>query len=322
MTTGWNRLLPLGGIVLVAAMGCGVRPAGDPPGSAAQPAADGYPRAVTDGAGQSLTLPARPVRIVSTAPSNTEILFAIGAGPQVVGVTTYCTYPAEAATRDKVGGFSPKTISTERIVGLKPDLVLTTGRLQQSLADDLRRLGLPVLSYDAQTLDEVIRNIRLLGAVTGREAEAAALADALDQRRSRVRDRFAALPAEGRPRVLLLLSEDPLMAAGPNTFAGQMLEVAGGRNVFADVDQQFPRVSEEQIIQRNPAVVLLWEWGDYAARKERLTWRPGWDRLDAVRDGRVLGVNDDWLSRAGPRLFDGLERVADLLHPPGRRPKK
>lgn len=300
-------------LALLLVAGCGVRPAPESPDTSA--AAAGYPRTVTDSAGHTLTLPARPTRVVSTAPSNTEILFAIGAGPQVVGVTTYCNYPAEAATRDKVGGFSPKSISAERIVGLKPDLVLTTGRLQQSLTEDLRRLGLPVLSYDAQTLEEVLRNARLLGQATGHEAEAEQLAATLDRRRAQVRERFAALPADARPRTLLLLSDDPLTAAGPGTFASQILDVAGGRNVFADVEQQFPRVSEEEILKRNPAVVLMWEWGDFAARKERLTKRPGWDRLDAVRNDRVLGVNDDWLSRAGPRLFDGLERVADLLHP-------
>lgn len=299
--------------VLLLATGCGVRPAPEP--ADASPGADGYPRAVPDSAGHTLTLPAQPVRIVSAAPSNTEILFAIGAGPQVVGVTTYCNYPAEAATRDKIGGFSPKSISAERVIGLKPDLVLTTGRLQQSLTEDFRRLGLPVLSYDAQTLEEVLRNIRLLGQVTGHVTEAEELAATLDRRLARVRASTATRPEAERPRTLLLLSEDPLMAAGPGTFAGQILDVAGGRNVFADVEQQFPRVSEEEILKRNPAVVLLWERDGFAARKEQLTKRPGWARLDAVRDGRVLGVNDDWLSRAGPRLFDGLERVTELLHP-------
>jgi iron complex transport system substrate-binding protein len=302
-------------VLLLALVGCGVQPPAEPPAGPPAPA-DGFPRTVTDSGGQSLTLPARPVRIVSTAPTNTETLFAVGAGPQVVGVTTYCNFPAEAAAREKVGGFSPKSISTERIVGLKPDLVVTTGRLQQSVADELRRLGLPVLSYDAQTLDDVLQNVRLIGRAVGREAEADALAADLDRRRARVRERVAARPAEARPTVLLLLSDDPLMTAGPKTFPGQLLEEAGGRNVFADVEQQFPRVSEEEIVRRDPGVILLWEWGDFAARRERLTKRPGWERLDAVRAGRVVGVNDDLLSRAGPRLFDGLERVADLLHPP------
>ena len=259
-------------LLLLALAGCGGRPAEPPAGPPAPEG--GFPRTVTDSGGYSLTLPARPVRVVSTAPTNTECLFAVGAGAQVVGVTTYCNFPAEASSREKVGGFSPKSISTERIVGLKPDLVVTTGRLQQPVADELRRLGLPVLSYDAQTLDEVTQNIRLIGRAVGREAEADALAADLDRRRGRVRGRVAALPPEARPTVLLLLSDDPLLTAGPKTFPGQLLEEAGGRNVFGEVGQQFPRVSEEEVVSRNPAVALFWEWGDSAARRERLVKRP------------------------------------------------
>jgi iron complex transport system substrate-binding protein len=303
----------LGAGLLGLGPGC-VRPAAEPLTTNAE-GSDGFPRTVTDSSGHSLTLPRRPARVVSTAPSNTEILFAVGAGGQVVGVTTYCNFPAEAAGRDTVGGFSPKSISVERIVALKPDLVLTTGRLQQPLTESLRALGLPVLSYDAQTLDDVARNVRLVGRAAGCQVAADSLAATLDRRLAGVRQRFADLPAGDRPRVLLLLSEDPLMTAGPKTFAGQMLEVAGGRNVFADVTEQFPRLSEEEIIKRNPSAILLWERGDCAPRKERLGKRPGWGRFDAFRNDRILAIDDDLLSRAGPRLYDGLEKLAELLHP-------
>jgi iron complex transport system substrate-binding protein len=311
----------LGAGLLVLGLGCGVRPTADTtPANAA--GADGFPQTVTDSSSHSQTLPRRPARIVSTAPSNTEILFAVGAGEQVVGVTTYCNFPAEAAQRDKVGGFAPKSVSVERIVALKPDLVLTTGRLQQPLTESLRKLGLPVLSYDAQTLEDVARNVRLIGQATGCKKAADVLAAKLEQRLASARARFADLPASARPRVLLLLSEDPLMTAGPKTFAGQMLEVAGGRNLFADVTEQFPRISEEEIIKRNPAAILLWERGDCAPRKERLGKRPGWSRFDAFRNDRILAIDDDLLARAGPRLFDGLEKMAELLHPPARTGEK
>ena len=105
------------------------------------------------------------------------------------------------------------------------------------------------------------------------------------------------------------------MTAGPKTFAGQMLELAGGRNVFADVEQQFPRISEEEIIQRNPEAILVWERGHLGPRVEQLGQRPGWNQLAAVRTHRILTIDDDLISRSGPRLLDGLERLADLLHP-------
>lgn len=300
-------------VFMVALLGCGVRPAIDP--SAATPISEGYPQTVTDSAGEKLTLHSRPARIVSTAPSNTEILFALGAGPQVVGVTTFCNFPPEAAECDKVGGFSPRTISQERIIGLKPDLVLTTGRIQIPLTESLRKLGLNVLSYDADTLEAVIRNIRLLGQAVGRVEEAEALASACEQRQFRVRQRFERLPEASKPRLLLLVSEDPLMAAGPKTFAGQMLELAGGRNVLAEVEQEFPRVSEEEIVRRDPEVIVIWRRGHDESQKEWFRDRPAWKKIEAVRNGRILTIDDDLIARAGPRLFDGLERLAELLHP-------
>jgi iron complex transport system substrate-binding protein len=302
-------------VSLVAmSLGCGIRQADMPASGKELTAGDPLPRTLTDSFGHSLTISRRPARIVSTAPSTTEILFAVGAGQQVVGVTTYCNYPSEAGKCDKVGGFTPKSISIERIVGLRPDLVLTTGRLQQPLSEELRKLEIPTLSFDAKNLENVIDNIRSIGQASGHSEEADALARELDHRLSRVQERFATLPAADRPRVLLLLSEDMLMTAGPKTFAGQMLELAGGRNVFADVEQQFPRVSEEEIIKRNPSAVVLWAMGNGAPPKGQLGKRPGWDQIDAFRNQRILAIDDDLLSRAGPRLFDGLEKMADLLH--------
>lgn len=271
-----------------------------------------YPRTVMDSTGFSLTLPNRPTRIVSTAPSNTEILFAIGGGEQLVGVTTYCNYPPEAKQRQKIGGFSPKSISIESIVKLQPDLVLTTGGIQQSLTKSLRQVGLPVLSYDADSLDGVVENVRLIGQASGRQREAESLAARLQERLAAARARATAHQTAG-PRVLLLLSEEPLMSVGPKTFLGQMLELAGGQNVFADVTQQYPRISEEQIIQRNPEVIVLWDGGNAAVRREQLTKRPGWGQLDAVRHQRLPAIHEDLISRPTPRLFDGLDELTRAL---------
>jgi iron complex transport system substrate-binding protein len=294
-------------------LGCGVKPAAEIPSTEAPPA--GSSRTVTDSFGHTATLTGRPARIVSTAPSNTEVLFAVGAGPQVVGVTTYCNYPDDAARCEKVGGYSPKSLSVEKIVALRPDLVLTTGRLQQPLTDSLRKLGLVVLCFDVKTLEDVISNVRMIGQAAGRAEEAEQRADDLQRRLEAVKRRTAGRKESDRPRVFFLLSEDPLMTAGPSTFPGQMIALAGGVNVFADVDQQFPRVSEEEILKRDPAVVLLALRKDGSPSKERIRQRPGWDKLDAVRSGRVLEIEDDLISRPGPRLFDGMERLAELLRP-------
>lgn len=301
----------------------GLTHSADEPAPERPTASGGYPRTVTDSGGHALTIKSRPTRIVSTAPSNTEILFAVGAGPQVVGVTTTCSFPAEAAKLDKIGGFTPTSISTERIVGLKPDLVLTTGRIQVPLTESLRQLGLSVLSYDAGTLEEVMHNIREIGRATDHTTTAEKLTKSLEDRLARVRARFVGLPAADRPKVMLLVSEEPLMIAGPKTFPSQLVDTAGGRNAFADVAQQFPRVSEEEVIKRNPNAILIWQrGGGFEARKARLRQRPGWGQLAAFRDERILNIDEDLIYRAGPRLLDGLEQLATMLHPAaeGKKP--
>ncbi|WP_168218743.1 ABC transporter substrate-binding protein [Limnoglobus roseus] len=306
-------------LLLLIAPGCGPRTPIAPP-VPADGAESSFPQTVTDSLGFTATLPTRPVRIISTAPANTEILFAIGAGDQVIADTTFCTYPPEADKRPKIGGFAPKTISTETILGLAPDLVLTTGGFQQEMTDGLRNLKLPVLSYDAKTLDEVVRNVRQLGVVTGRAPEANALADRLVARAEAVRKRTAAVPVEQRPRVLLLLGVEPLATAGPKSFTGEILELAGGRNLFADADQVYVPISEEEIVRRNPDAVVLWQMGEPIERVNRIAQRPAWKDLTAVRQNRILHIDDDLLSRPGPRLFDGLEQLAEQLHPQGHSP--
>jgi iron complex transport system substrate-binding protein len=183
-------------------------------------------------------------------------------------------------------------------------------------------VSLAELSYDAQKQEDFIANIRSIGRATDCTAKAAAVADALKQRLARMHKRSAAIAAAERPSVLFLLSDAPIMTAGKNTFASQMIELAGGRNVFADLEQQFPRVSEEEIINRNPEVIIMWSNDDLIPRKERLARRPGWQQLTAFRNNRILAIEDDLISRASPRLFDGLERLAELLEAPNKRGTK
>ncbi len=307
-----NRLSLLA-LLLVA--GCQSRPA-DTPVSPAD--AVGYPVTVTGTDGVSVTLPSKPRRIVSAAPSNTEILFALGVGDRVVGATEFCDYPEAAKAIPRVGGFMPKSFSAERIAGLRPDLVLTVARVQDPLSESLRKLGLTVLSLDADTLDGVLKNITALGTAVGEADAAQELITKLEARAAAVRAKTDAVPADRRPTVLLLVSEQPLLTAGPKSFPGRLVELAGGRNLFADATQDYPRVGEEEVLRRDPDALLLWHAGageTPAARLAALRGRAGWAQLKAVRAGRVLAVNEDWISRPGPRLFDALDSLATQLHP-------
>ncbi len=334
MTTLQRRFrLILAGIV--GLMGCGreaERPPATPipaPATEAQvtspaptrPAS--WPMEVIDGFGRKVVIARPPLRVVSLAPSNTEILFAVGAADIVVGRTTVCSYPPEAAAVAAVGGMTPKTINLEALVALQPDLVLTTCGVQEPLIAPLDRLSLPVVALDADDFEGVARNIRLVGSLTSHAEAGDQLATRFRARVEAVRKRVAVRTVP-RPRVLYLVGEDPLMTAGPQTFIGRMIETAGGINVFDDTTMRYPRPSEEEILARAPEIIMTAVGamsagrGDEAARRGRIAGRPGWSQIPAVRDQRIELLVEDQVLRPGPRLADGLEAVANALEP--RRP--
>ena len=287
--------------VLLALMcflaGCG-RPVSPPAGG----------NTVTDMAGRTVAVPPHPARIVSAAPACTEILFAIGAGDAVVGVTSFCTYPPEAQSRPKIGQFGPETLSLETVLGLRPDLVFAAPGTQDPFIAAVARHGLPVVAVDARSFDEVYRAIELVGTATGHAERAKELADSLRKRVAAV----AARPITKRPRVFYLL-DDPLRTAGPKTFIGEMIHLAGGDNVFDDVAQLYPAVSEEELIRRNPEVIVVPRGVGHTVDVEALLARPAWRTVDAAKNRRVIYLDQDVVSRAGPRLADALEQLADGL---------
>jgi len=290
-----------------------IPPTPTPPPPTSTPAA--FPITVTDGLGREVTVPAPPQRIISLAPSNTEILFAIGAGDQVVGVTEFCNYPPEAQTREKIGGFSAKTISVEKIVALEPDLVFSVGEIQQPVIEALEQVGIPVVALAARTFDEVYADIQLAGRLTGHPEEAAQVVAQMKQRVAAVQEKVAAIPPEERLTVFWEVWDEPLITAGPGTFIGQMIEMAGGVNIFADVTEDWPQVSVEEVVKRNPAVILGPDTHADKLTPEQIAQRPGWDQIEAVRNGRIHLINGDITSRPGPRLADALEAIAQALYP-------
>lgn len=296
-----------------------VRAAASGPGAVggAEPAASGtgFPVTLTDDLGRSVTLTRPPQRIVSLAPSNTEILFAVGAGPQVVGVTDFCDFPPQVRGLPRVGGIVPGSLSVERVVSLAPDLVVSAGRLQQPVIDALARLGIPVLALEPRTIERVYENIRKVGQLTGHPDGAQVVVRTMQQRVEAVRRRIADLRPEERVRVFYEVWDNPLMTAGPGTFIGQLIELAGGINVFDDVGQDWPQVSLEELLRRDPDVILGPATHQSGLVLDDLRRRPGWQTLRAVRAGRVHVIEDNLISRPGPRLVEGLEQVARALYP-------
>lgn len=270
---------------------------------------------VNDDLGRAVRFEQMPRRIVSLVPSSTEIVFALGAGDLLVGVTEYCDYPEEATRLPKVGGFSANTVSIETIIGLEPDVVLTTGKWHQQLLSELERLQIPAVALEPELYDDVCQNILLLARVTGQDERGRQIAEKMRARAQQVRQRAAAVPEGQRVTVFYQVWPEPLMAATDHSFIGEMINMAGGRNIFHDLAQRSPQVSEEAVVARNPDVILAPSAMDLDAILQRMKQRSGWEGITALQRGRVHLVPNDLVSRPGPRLADGLEAIAAAIYP-------
>lgn len=278
--------------------------------------ATAFPLRITDALGRHVSLAAIPKRVVSISPANTESLFAIGAWALVVGVTTVDTYPPEVKTLPKVGGFVPSTLSVETVVSLQPDLVLAAGELQRPTIEALERVGVTVVAMeDPSTFEDVYAALHLLGRFTGHEQGATQVVEGMQARVARVQQAVATLPSEQRVRVFYEVYDQPLMTAGPATMIGQLLTIAGGINVFAEVSGRYPQVSAEEVVQRNPSCIMGLKGHKTALTPLQMAQRPGWQRIVAVQQHCVHLLDDDTVARPGPRLVDALEAMTKALYP-------
>jgi iron complex transport system substrate-binding protein len=270
----------------------------------------------TDGLGREVKLSGPAQRVVSLAPSNTEILFAVGAGKQVVGRDDFSDYPAETGPLPKIG--SLEKLNTEQIVALKPDLVLAAEINSQEQVKALTDLGLTVYYLsNPKTIEDMYTNLGIVAKLTGHEPETAALVESLKARVAVVDEKIKA--ATAKPVVFYELdSTDPAKpwTAGPGSFIDLLISRAGGVNLTtaAGVKESYPQVSVEQVVSTNPDMILLGDamWG---VTVESVGQRPGWEKLKAVTGKQVYPFDDNLVSRPGPRLVDGLEALAKLLHP-------
>jgi len=284
--------------------------------TACAPQATPTPTALTftDGLGREITLDGPAQSVVSLAPSNTEILFAIGAGDQVVGRDAYSDYPAEANAVTDIGD-TYGDLNTELIVSLEPDLVLAAEINTQEQVKALEDLGLTVYYLkNPLTLEEMYNNLEIVAHLTGHEAEAATLIESLKARVAAIDDAIA--PISSRPTVFYEIDgADPAKpyTAGKGTFITLLIERAGGSNIAADIDG-YPQLSLEQVVAADPSFIIL---GDsaFGVTAELVAGRPGWENLSAVKNNQILPFDDNLLSRPGPRLVDGLEALVGILHP-------
>jgi iron complex transport system substrate-binding protein len=273
------------------------------------------PITLVDGLTRTVTLPAAAQRVVSLAPSNTEILFAVGAGTQVVGRDMFSDYPPEAASVQDIGG-SMGQYNLEAIVALKPDLVLAGGINPPDLVASLEKLGITVYFLpNPTTLEEMYTNLETVGALTGHQSDAAALVESLKARVAAVDAKI--MPLSYGPSVYYEIdATDPTKpyTYGPGSFGDLLIQRAGGFNIGSQLKDPWSSISLEQLVADNPSIVLLGDaaWGE---TPEKFAARPGLENLDAVKNGQVFPFDDNLVSRPGPRLVDGLEALAKILHP-------
>ena len=263
---------------------------------------------------REVTLEAPATRIVSLAPSNTEILFAVGAGDQVIGREEYSDYPEEALSVASIGSVYGD-INTEAILALNPDLVLAAEINTPEQVEELASLGLTVYYLsNPSSFDELFDNLSIVGFITGHEEEAEALNDSLTARAEAVVTRVSNLDPVSVYYEVDATDVTAPYTAGAGTFQDMLINMAGGTNIAGDLDY-YPQISQEELILRNPDVMIFGASSWVTTTAESVAERPGWSVMTAVAEGRVFGVDSNWIDRPTPRLVDALEAFADILHP-------
>ena len=294
--------------ILSVAAACAPRVAATPTASA--------PLSLTDGLGHKITLGSPARQVLSLAPSNTEILFAIGAGAQLIGRDSFSDYPDEAKiVPDIGGGFT--ALNTELILSKKPDLVLAAPLTPPEQIADLPNLGLPVFVVpNPKTFTELYANLQTVAQLTGHEADGTALIDSLKKRVDAVTRKVADVTP--KPLVYYELdATDPNApyTSGPGTFVALLIEEAGGTNFGANLNGEWVQVSVEELLTKQPDLIVLGDNTYGGVTPEQVAGRTGWQALKALRQQKVFIFDDNLVSRPGPRLVDGLEAMARLLHP-------
>jgi iron complex transport system substrate-binding protein len=272
------------------------------------------PNTITDDAGREVQLKNVPQRIVSHVPSITETLFALGLGDKIVGDSEYCDYPEAAKTKPKIGGYFTPNI--EAIVALNPDLVLTDGYVPE-LITKLDALGIPLAVIDPKDINGILRDIELLGNITGSQKEATELTSDMKQRIDAVFKKV--VPLCYSPGVFYVFDATDTTkpwTAGPGSFVDALISLAGGENIAAISSDPWIQFNMEELVDADPEILLVdSHMGTAVISPEELKKLPGWQNLTAVKENRIYTVDGDLVNRSGPRIVQGLEDIAKILHP-------
>ncbi len=272
-----------------------------------------YPLTVKDSSGQEITFAKAPERIVSTSPSETEILFALGLGDRVVGVSDFDNFPKEVESKQKVGGVTEPNM--EAIIGANADLVISGISIKDAALEKLRSLGLNVLRTDPKKVEDVLNNILLIGQISDKQAEAEALVAKMREDVRKVTEAAATVKPEDKKKVYIEFS--PGWTVGKGEFMDELIAMAGGINIASDIEG-WSAINEEKIIKDNPDVIIYTlNITDESGKKleDLIQGRSGWDKIKAIADKNLVGLDGDTLSRPGPRITEALRQISNGIYP-------
>jgi iron complex transport system substrate-binding protein len=266
-----------------------------------------------DDMGRNVQINKIPERIISLAPSNTEMVYALGLEDKLIGVTTYCNYPEAAKNKPRVSEFS--NVDIEKIVSLQPDLILADNLHKTTAIPAFEKLNIPVLGIDPDSLTKIIGDIELIGKVTGETKSSGALIKSLQTRIQAVVGKTEKLNSADNPRVFFLTWHDPLWTAGSGTLINDLITRAGGNNIASDLNGH-SQIDLETVIQRNPQIILvISSMGDQTMSLDYIKSEPRFQAVDALKNNRVYPVDTDIFGRTTPRSVDALEQMAGKFHP-------
>lgn len=264
-----------------------------------------------DEAGRETTFPFPPKRIVSLAPNITEILFSLGLDEEIVGVSIHCNFPEKAKNKGRVGSYI--RLDFEKIASLNADLIIgTAAGNTRDMVDRLGRLGLPTYIIYPKNFNDILKSILHIGQIVNREKEARGIVDEMRKRSRRIVELTNGLP---RPKVFIQIGDAPIVTVGKESFADDLIRLAGGENIAGREKEMYPRFGMEEILKRSPEVIVISSMnprGDY--QKVLQEWNR-WKIIPAVRNGRIHLIDSDLIDRPSPRIIDGLEKLAKVLHP-------
>jgi iron complex transport system substrate-binding protein len=274
-----------------------------------------FPVTIKDASDQEVVIDEKPEKLVSLMPSNTEIVFALGLGDELVGVSDYDNYPAEAAEKEKVGGME---FNVEKIISLNPDVVLAHASSAHNSTEGLQQIrdaGIDVVVVnDAANFEDVYGSIDMIGQATGTTKEAEQLVADMKEKLADIKEKAATISDSNKKSVYIEVSEDPLFTTGKNTFMQEMLDTINASNVFSE--EGWIQVDQEAVIAANPDVIIT-TYGAYAKEKpiDQISSRKGWEDIAAVKEKQIVDVDSDMVTRSGPRLVEGVEAIAEAVYP-------